>query len=859
MANILKNNTASDVISKLYLNEYLADVHFQFNNDDDIQKVPANKFILAAVSPVFDAMFFGSLKEGNIVKIIDADVDSFKEFLQFFYLDKVTLTMENIETVARLAVKYNVLEYINACVTFLKTQLTIDSMCWGYQLGVFLKNEELIKFCEDKIGRSPMKVFAGNGFQRCDKSTLKRILNLNLNCREADVFAACLLWAKYSCKQNGLDEMQAENLKTQLGDCLHLIRIGAMTLDEFSAYEMNFVFVWGLVSQAHRYRAPMILNDGLFTPAEFIDAMLLLTVRNYQPEIFNQKPRSLIWNEKEILKCARVSCNTPTRYVEKSEVVWFKSNQRVILGGFETAHTYHTSHISPSDEDIGISIAEIDENSTKKVLYNGQSNVSHGPIQKVILTQQFLIEPQTMYEIQLTVSLTSRNSYYLAEWCPTVNLGNGHIIQFHRNPAHTIYDTCTTEGTFHLMRHITNGSADIQARVVRDTDDMTPHFLDKHHEAVIIDLNCNNTSKILGKDTNTKIKYLFEDIPILPMSQVFYISRESNQRKFSVKQVYRMGTNEPLVVEENVIEDSATALTPTLRRRNLQGFRLKASLVVTNNDSLNHLNDYRDVHIDALSKVTYILTKELMRFVNATVKYNILSTWGYKDKTTGKWNGVVGQLISNEADVGASPLFFIAERVSLVEYISRPTSADGGFIFRAPKLSYTNNIFLLPFDRFLWMCLCGLVLLIAMFLGGTVFIESKIVKSEIECRTNDVYMIVWGAMCQQGSSVTPTGSTGRIVMAITFIILMFLFVSYSANIVALLQSSSNKIRTLQDLYESKIDASVEDAIYTRHYFPGQNAFFTEFASAYKVISETFMDIEKCGLQEMRFFEMKTSP
>lgn len=87
------------------------------------------------------------------------------------------------------------------------------------------------------------------------------------------------------------------------------------------------------------------------------------------------------------------------------------------------------------------------------------------------------------------------------------------------------------------------------------------------------------------------------------------------------------------------------------------------------------------------------------------------------------------------------------------------------------------------------------------------------------CRLNDVPIIIFGALCQQGTAVTPNSVTGRIIMAIAFTILMFLYVSYSANIVALLQSPSNQIKTLQDLYESKLDVSVEDTVYNRYYFP----------------------------------------
>lgn len=97
--------------------------------------------------------------------------------------------------------------------------------------------------------------------------------------------------------------------------------------------------------------------------------------------------------------------------------------------------------------------------------------------------------------------------------------------------------------------------------------------------------------------------------------------------------------------------------------------------------------------------------------------------------------------------------------------------------------------------------------------------EIIIVFFQHKCRISDVYMIIYGAVCQQGSHITPNSVTGRIIMAIAFIILMFLYVSYSANIVALLQSPSNQIQTLQDLYESKIDTFVEDTVYNRYYFP----------------------------------------
>lgn len=121
--NDLMNDAASQASAKLYLNEDFEDVNFLFEIDDEIQKVPANKNILSVLSPVFYAMFFGPNKDDGDVKIVDASIDTFKEFLQLFYLNKVTITMEKIEDVVRLADKYDVLEHLNASAVLLENKL----------------------------------------------------------------------------------------------------------------------------------------------------------------------------------------------------------------------------------------------------------------------------------------------------------------------------------------------------------------------------------------------------------------------------------------------------------------------------------------------------------------------------------------------------------------------------------------------------------------------------------------------------------------------------------------------------------------------------------------------------------------
>jgi hypothetical protein len=58
----------------------------------------------------------------------------------------------------------------------------------------------------------------------------------------------------------------------------------------------------------------------------------------------------------------------------------------------------------------------------------------------------------------------------------------------------------------------------------------------------------------------------------------------------------------------------------------------------------------------------------------------------------------------------------------------------------------------------------------------------------------------------------------RIVTIFLFVTVIFLYTSYSASIVVLLQSSTTSIRTLSDLLNSGMTLGVHDIIYNRHYF-----------------------------------------
>lgn len=123
-----------------------------------------------------------------------------------------------------------------------------------------------------------------------------------------------------------------------------------------------------------------------------------------------------------------------------------------------------------------------------------------------------------------------------------------------------------------------------------------------------------------------------------------------------------------------------------------------------------------------------------------------------------------------------------------------------------------------------------------------------------------------------------------------FIGLLFIYTSFTANIVAILQSTTKSIRTVADLQNPSIELGVHDTPYNRHYFKietepirkrlydtkispsngpsafmnkteginrlrqGMFAFHIENSPGYREIEATFFEKEKCGLVEIKVFE-----
>lgn len=420
------------------MDEKTADVYFVFNASTDKPiRIAAHKNILAKGSAVFESMFYGGIREDGDVEIVDASVDGFKEFLQFFYIDKVQLTMENVAEVLNLANKYNVTECLNVCDKMLEENSTLQNLCSGLQLGITFERNELKKSFLQKVSQQPKEVLASIGFYNCSRDVLKLLLtSADWKCDTKEVFDACMVWAKQACEKNKIDATAMENRRKELGECLHLIQFDLMSQQQIAQCILNY--------------------RGLFDKEELED-IIALTLSDTAIEMRTFKGLAQVsgktWNDDAALTCSRIhNPSLNKNYVNQLESISFVTSKKLLFGAIAALQIQKCDPNYFSNKISGVMMifeTTSNESSEKSVLLLKQPiNVTSGDATDlpsyIKLSKPIVATPFKVYEIRMIFNSLWKhqtfhtNFYYKQE----VQLNDDIKITFEKNPS-LPYDNCS--------------------------------------------------------------------------------------------------------------------------------------------------------------------------------------------------------------------------------------------------------------------------------------------------------------------------------------------------------------------------------------------------------------------------------
>lgn len=162
----VENPFSSKNTSQIIKTRLLSDVDFILSDKSGAKiRIAAHKVVLAATSPVFNAMFCGKLKEGGDIHITDVSAEGFAEFIQLFYHSEVAFTVDNIAEVLRLIDKYDVPECFEArsrllCGRPFPLRMFAFFSNWPHRFNCPIRESHNLKRCSNVIQRKRLS-------QRC--------------------------------------------------------------------------------------------------------------------------------------------------------------------------------------------------------------------------------------------------------------------------------------------------------------------------------------------------------------------------------------------------------------------------------------------------------------------------------------------------------------------------------------------------------------------------------------------------------------------------------------------------------------------------------------------------------------------
>ncbi|XP_026133299.1 BTB/POZ domain-containing protein 2-like isoform X3 [Carassius auratus] len=169
--------TVKERFAFLFNNEVLSDVHFLVGKGIGVQRIPAHRFVLAAGSAVFDAMFNGGMATTSTeIELPDVEPAAFLALLKFLYSDEVHIGPETVMTTLYTAKKYAVPALEAQCVEFLKKNLRADNAFMLLTQARLFDEPQLAALCLENIDKNTGDALAAEGFTDIDLGPAQSVI-----------------------------------------------------------------------------------------------------------------------------------------------------------------------------------------------------------------------------------------------------------------------------------------------------------------------------------------------------------------------------------------------------------------------------------------------------------------------------------------------------------------------------------------------------------------------------------------------------------------------------------------------------------------------------------------------------------
>ncbi|XP_063543803.1 uncharacterized protein LOC134752142 [Cydia strobilella] len=143
--------------------------------------VPGHKLMLSLASPVFEAMFYGTIAETNnqLIPVTDIQPKAFKALLEYIYTDKLNVScVVNACGLYYGAKKYMLPHLMKKCLLYILSSLSPNNVCCVYEFTKVFEVHGLLKTCKQMIQVNASEVLKNSNFEEVELSTVLEVFSM---------------------------------------------------------------------------------------------------------------------------------------------------------------------------------------------------------------------------------------------------------------------------------------------------------------------------------------------------------------------------------------------------------------------------------------------------------------------------------------------------------------------------------------------------------------------------------------------------------------------------------------------------------------------------------------------------------
>ncbi|XP_022195687.2 BTB/POZ domain-containing protein 3 [Nilaparvata lugens] len=218
-------------------NGFTYDCKFIVGSENKV--IEGHKMFFSLASEVFKAMFYGDLKEDNVVKIEDLDADGFEAMKYFIYTGEVNFSSTIQALLTYIAArKYLISQLTKQCIVYIEQNIKPSEVLEVYEYCETNNIPGFDDLCLKIIEEETDQIVESGYFPTAKSETIQLILKSRRLTLESEI-QVFKLFEKWALAKASRENISDEKLATSFGSLKKYIRFLTISKEEFTSQDVE--------------------------------------------------------------------------------------------------------------------------------------------------------------------------------------------------------------------------------------------------------------------------------------------------------------------------------------------------------------------------------------------------------------------------------------------------------------------------------------------------------------------------------------------------------------------------------------------------------------------------------------------